>query len=129
MLREWLAATPAGDWTDDEFACTERAAVAMRENLHKPISIDRIARTAGVSPVTLRRAFASRVGLSPKKFYNRLRMNEAARLLRTGSTVAETATRMGFSDAFHFSRAFKSYFQVAPKTKKPSRVGRNASSR
>ena len=90
-------------------------------SLYESANIDRIAKDAGVSPAGLRRAFAARIGLSPKKFYNRLRMNEAARLLGTGHSVAETAEKMGFSDAFHFSRAFKRYFQVAPKTKKPRR--------
>jgi AraC-like DNA-binding protein len=45
----------------------------------------------------------------------RLKMNLAAeRLQQPGTLVKQVAERAGFDDPFHFSRAFKSVFGVAP---------------
>jgi AraC-like DNA-binding protein len=41
-------------------------------------------------------------------------MNHAAQLLDTGLLVKETAARLGFADAFQFSRAFKRIHGVPP---------------
>jgi AraC-like DNA-binding protein len=52
---------------------------------------------------------------SPYHFLMRLKMNLAAEWLQQpGALVKQVAERAGFSDQFHFSRAFKSVFAVAP---------------
>jgi AraC-like DNA-binding protein len=52
---------------------------------------------------------------SPYHFLMRLKMNLAAECLQQpGALVKQVAERAGFSDQFHFSRAFKSVFAVAP---------------
>jgi len=119
LVSQWLDQSPAtADRIDDETACVERAIAEMRANVHEMIGIDRIARAAGASPQALRKLFARIVGLSPKKFYMRLRMNKAYQLLQSGKSVAETSELLGFSSPFHFSRAFRAFHQIPPKTKK-----------
>lgn len=45
----------------------------------------------------------------------RLKMNVAAvRLHAPGTLVKQVAAELGFSDPFHFSRAFKSIFGLSP---------------
>jgi AraC-like DNA-binding protein len=52
---------------------------------------------------------------SPYQFLMRLKMNQAAEWLQqSGALVKQVAVRAGFSDQFHFSRAFKGVFGVAP---------------
>ena len=52
---------------------------------------------------------------SPYQFLLRLKMNLAAGWLQeSGALVKQVAERAGFTDQFHFSRAFKSVFGVAP---------------
>jgi AraC-like DNA-binding protein len=47
----------------------------------------------------------------------RLKMNLAAKWLeQPGALVKQVAERAGFCDQFHFSRAFKKVFGVAPNT-------------
>ena len=54
---------------------------------------------------------------SPYQFLMRLKMNLSAEWLQQpGALVKQIAERAGFSDQFHFSRAFKSVFGVAPDT-------------
>jgi AraC family transcriptional regulator len=54
---------------------------------------------------------------SPYQFLLRLKMNLAAEWLQQpGALVKQVAERAGFSDQFHFSRAFKSSLGVAPDT-------------
>lgn len=52
---------------------------------------------------------------SPYQYVLRLKMNAAAELLqKPDALVKQTAKQIGFSDPFHFSRAFKSVFGLAP---------------
>lgn len=51
----------------------------------------------------------------PYQFLMRLKMNLAAEWLQqSGALVKQVAVRAGFADQFHFSRAFKGVFGVAP---------------
>jgi AraC-like DNA-binding protein len=40
-------------------------------------------------------------------------------MLESGRTVRDTARRLGFYDAFHFSRTFKAFWGAPPKSWKP----------
>jgi AraC-like DNA-binding protein len=52
---------------------------------------------------------------SPYQFLMHLKMKLAAEWLQQpGALVKQVAERAGFSDQFHFSRAFKSVLGVAP---------------
>jgi AraC-like DNA-binding protein len=59
--------------------------------------------------------FRSEFGLSPKQYIQRRRLDEARVLLETGETVQRTAARLGFHDAFHFSKAFRARWGKPPK--------------
>ena len=61
------------------------------------------------------RIFAKYHQESPYRFLTRLRMEHAARvLLETEASVGSVAVSLGYSDAFHFSRVFKSVHHVPP---------------
>lgn len=69
----------------------------------------------GVPQAVLSRALAEITGRRTKELITDRRMLEAARMLRfTDSTIREVASRAGFSDQLHFSRAFKGYYGDAP---------------
>ena len=76
-----------------------------------------IARSAGLSPRYLNSLFGEE-GTSLMRYVWRRRLEHCARNLtdprRAGERIAEIAFRWGFSDASHFSRAFRQQFGCAP---------------
>jgi AraC-like DNA-binding protein len=53
--------------------------------------------------------------MSPLQFQKRLRLQEARRLmLGEGLDAANTAYRVGYNDASHFNREYKSLFGLPP---------------
>ena len=61
------------------------------------------------------RLFARFHDESPYQFLTRLRMEHASRiLLESDASVKSVAAALGFKDAFHFSRVFKSVHHVPP---------------
>jgi AraC-like DNA-binding protein len=78
-------------------------------------SLEAIAEKCGIDAPYLCRLFSRYHDESPYQFLTRLRMDHASRLLLDGNVKVKTvAAMMGFRDAFHFSRVFKSVHQVPP---------------
>lgn len=78
-------------------------------------SLAGIAAEAGVSPAYLCRLFRRYDRLPPGAWLRRRSLQSAAdALLQTDEPVAAIAARLGYADAFHFSRAFKRVFGLAP---------------
>ncbi len=74
-----------------------------------------IAAACGLDAPYLCRLFARYHDESPYQFLTRLRMDHASRLLlEENATVKSVAATLGFNDAFHFSRVFKSVHHVPP---------------
>jgi AraC-like DNA-binding protein len=77
-------------------------------NYSHDISIDDVAASVGISRSHLYRVFMSNMGKSPIDYLTEYRINEACKLLRSGSlSIAEVAVSVGFFDQFYFSRVFK----------------------
>ncbi len=74
-----------------------------------------LARAAGFSPAQFRRNFARWLGMAPRDYLLRYRLETARRLLETTDlTVAAIAERTGSGDAAHFSRLFKRAYTMTP---------------
>jgi AraC-like DNA-binding protein/quercetin dioxygenase-like cupin family protein len=78
-------------------------------------TLDAIAKACGVDAPYLCRLFSRFHDESPYQFLTRLRMEHASRiLLESDATVKAVAAELGYKDAFHFSRVFKSVHHVPP---------------
>jgi transcriptional regulator GlxA family with amidase domain len=87
----------------------------MEATVEEPESRTALARLAGVSLRQLERLFATHVGESLNDCYRRIRLDQAAQLLRkTGLSVTSVALACGFRSSSHFSRAFKARYEVSP---------------
>jgi AraC family transcriptional regulator len=87
----------------------------IRANLAADLSIDELAGQAGLSSFHFARVFRREAGETPHQFVTRLRLEEAARLLRaTDQTVLQIAIAVGFESASHFSVQFKRGYGVTP---------------
>jgi transcriptional regulator GlxA family with amidase domain len=82
----------------------------------RPLSLDWMARTAGVSRAHLARLFREHLGATPVEALRVMRLDRAAGLLaRTNLEVQAVAERCGFANAFHFSRLFHRQYQHSPR--------------
>ena len=79
------------------------------------LSIDELAREAGLSPAHFARAFKQSVGRAPHQHLVSLRLERARRLLEAPDAgLSDVAQRVGFADQAHFTRFFKRQFGVTP---------------
>lgn len=93
-----------------------QAKVAMLANLETQTNLETLAKELGVSYSRFRFAFKKQTGYSPREFENMIKLNRSRDLLlRDGMSVTETATALGFSTVYYFSRAFKKQFGQSPK--------------
>jgi AraC family transcriptional regulator len=90
-------------------AWLERLRDRLEASFRERPQIGDLAREAGVHPVSLARAFREHFGESPGECLRRLRVEWAARELRSRSAraLAEIALDAGFSDQSHFHRVFR----------------------
>lgn len=87
----------------------------MEAHVDQPLTIDAVAKRAGVTARTLESIFRKSIGETPGAYYLRLRLSAARRLVvDTRIAMADIAGRTGFSSAAAFSRAFSKAFGEAP---------------
>lgn len=80
----------------------------LNKNYREDISIAKLCRIGGMSKSSLMRNFKNAAGISPLQYLLRLRLEEAAFLLRsTKKTLGEIAVTTGFNDVNYLSRQFK----------------------
>ncbi|HOX05173.1 MAG TPA: PocR ligand-binding domain-containing protein [Planctomycetota bacterium] len=58
--------------------------------------------------------FRTEFGTSPASYVRKRRMEAAREMLKAGEYVGRVAERLGFYDAFHFSKAFKAFYGHPP---------------
>lgn len=94
----------------------ERLESHIEENLAASISLDGLAAAIGRSRSFVSHHFRTEFGRSPKQYVQKRRMEEARVMLEAGESVKGAAARLGFHDAFHFSKAFKAHWGRPPST-------------
>lgn len=92
----------------------EKACEFMRQHFCERISLDQICRYAGLSKSTLLRAFTKSKGITPYRYLETIRINEAKLLLEKGVLPIDAALQTGFSDQSHFTNYFSRFIGLAP---------------
>lgn len=78
------------------------------------LTIDRIAREAGMSEFHFFRLFKQTIGVSPYQYLLSIRLKKALVLLKADYSVSDVAHSIGFADLQSFSKAFKKHYGCAP---------------
>jgi AraC family transcriptional regulator len=87
----------------------------MRENLAARLTLEILAREAGVSRFHLLRLYKKFCGQTPLKRLTFLRMEEAKRLLKgEHETITTIAAKCGYENPSHFATAFRRTVGVSP---------------
>ena len=90
---------------------------AIQQNLIYPWTVSEMAKQAAMSEAHFSERFKEQTASSPMAYVIHLRMQQAAGLLQwSEASVAEIAARIGYDDAYYFSRRFRSVFGVSPRT-------------
>lgn len=92
----------------------EKACEFIRRRFNERIYLDQICRHSGLSKSTLLRAFTKSKGITPYRYLEAIRINEAKALLRKGASPLEAAMQTGFADQSHFTNYFSSFIGLAP---------------
>ncbi len=86
-----------------------------REHLAEPLSVERLADRAAISPRHFSRVFTAETGMTPAKAVERLRLEAARDLVESGVEPIEgVAERTGFGDPERMRRAFLRAFGQPP---------------
>jgi AraC-like DNA-binding protein len=91
-----------------------RARAVLEERMDRPPTLERLAADLGTSPFALLRAFRDTYGMPPHTWLTDSRVRRARRLLDAGSTPAEAALAVGFTDQPHLNRHFTRIVGVPP---------------
>lgn len=88
----------------------------FQSHLDEAPDIASLARTAGMSEPKMRKLFKQTFGKGIFEYYQSMRMEEAARLLKKKQlTVSEVGYQLGFTNLSHFSRVFEQHMGMKPK--------------
>src|SRR5882762_5769260 len=91
----------------------------LRTHLAAPLTVERLAARACMSPRHFARAFREETGITPAKAVERLRADAARAMLESGArSVQEVAQHCGFHDPERMRRAFLRLFGAPPSAMK-----------
>jgi transcriptional regulator GlxA family with amidase domain len=100
------------------------AVEVMEDNIEQPPSIAAIADKIGSTTRALELAFRAQAGTTPARYYLRLRLDQASRLLAdTNLPVGTVAQATGFTSQSHFARSFRRRCGATPRAFREQQKG------
>lgn len=111
-----FVATCFTDSDGEHTLLAERAAKYIASHFTEPITQTDVAEALGITPAYLSSIFHEEKGESYTKFLTRLRMMQAALLLKSkpNLTIQTVAEQTGYTTDKHFIGVFKKYFGITP---------------
>lgn len=120
-LHYWLLAGRHGaairrlGWMDSHAQRVARAVAVLRAEFARPITVDSLAATAGMSPSSFHHHFRAVTSLSPLQFQKQLRLIEARRLMVSeGLSASSAAFAVGYESVSQFTREYRRMFGSPP---------------
>ena len=102
-----------------------RAEAYIEQDLAADLSVDRLARVAGLSRAHFVRLFSASLGVAPSAYVWQRRIGQAERLLlATDATIEAIAQSCGFADGNYFAKAFRRANGTTPSEFRSARLRR-----
>lgn len=92
----------------------EEACSYMKEHYGESITLNQLVEVTHLSKSTLLRYFTLCKGVTPYRYLEMIRINEAKKLLEQGYSPMEAALQTGFSDQSHFTNYFSRFIGLPP---------------
>jgi AraC family transcriptional regulator len=87
----------------------------MKTNLSEPFDLRQLADAAELSEYHFSRVFKQATGVAPSRYFIRLRMEQAKRLLReSDAAIIDIGLAVGYSSPSHFAQVFRREAGLAP---------------
>jgi AraC-like DNA-binding protein len=87
----------------------------LHENYADNVTLDELARLAGLSGFHLNRVFRMEVGVPPHAYQTQVRVTTAKLLLAKGWSIDQAAASVGFFDQSHFTNHLRRLFGYTPR--------------
>jgi AraC family transcriptional regulator len=119
MLRSYTNAVGIEDRSTAsvDVAAVGRAITYIEDNPDRAISLRELAGAAGLSRFHFSRVFKRQLGLSPARYVERARIEQAKTLIVNAEmSLSGVAQAVGFADQSHFSRRFRAHEGRTPGT-------------
>jgi len=108
-------AAQGNDLSTDSSALLYRKLVKdMQDAAYRDLSLEELAKQNYISISYVKKLFRSYANVTPKRFYDDIRIKEAIILLKEDVPVAQIAERMNFSSPNFFAMFFKKHVGVTP---------------
>ncbi len=117
MLRSYSNATGVEDRSTEsaDMAAVRRAVAYIDDHPDRAISLRELAGAAGLSRFHFSRVFKRQLGLSPAKYVEKARIEQAKLLIVAAQvSLASVAQAVGFADQSHFTRRFRAHEGCTP---------------
>ncbi|ADU28756.1 response regulator [Evansella cellulosilytica] len=96
------------------------------EHSHEDISLDKLAKKVGLSPIYMSKLFKEKLGVNYIDFLTECRIEKAKQLLkRPDKSIKEITFDVGYHEPNYFSKVFKKMCGVSPKEYRKSIFNRN----
>lgn len=87
----------------------------MRSHVDGILRVQEMAQSVGMSTTHFTRLMRQHTGFTPIEYFIHLKMQRACRFLSlTQQTIKEIADRIGYEDAYYFSRVFRKVIGISP---------------
>lgn len=86
----------------------------VRKNFSAQLTLDDLARLAGINKFYLSREFKRLTGQTLFEYINIVRCNEAKKMISDGMSVSSAAMFCGFENLSYFTRTYKKYIGALP---------------
>lgn len=88
---------------------------SIEGSLDKDLSNEKLAQSVYMATNSFIRLFKQEVGISPQRYIQKKRVDKACLLLHHSSdSIEEIASRVGFSNRYHFTRIFTQQTNISP---------------
>ncbi|MEW6738674.1 MAG: response regulator [Nitrospirota bacterium] len=95
---------------------TDGIAAYVKERYGDDLTLDKLAKMAGMNKYKFSKIFRERIGQSFPSYLNSIRVKSAAELLRnSGLSITEIAHFVGYKSIVHFERVFRSQYGLSPR--------------
>ncbi len=120
------ASRTSEDLIEEQNPGISRAINFMEQNVSKKLFLDEIAEEAGYSSSYFTTIFRRKTGYSPLSYFAHLKISKACEYLDFSKLkIKEISSRMGYSDAYYFSKDFQKKIGQSPRNYRKRVLGKN----